>query len=85
MCEISAAGQNLANVAKEAAFGFATLAMEPSFSGSASDSVMFLEVGIASRLELVSCFSSYAVAGDINVNRSSCLESVTSCVSRITW
>ena len=39
MCEISAVTANVAK--KAAAFGFATLTAEPSFSSSASDSSIF--------------------------------------------
>ena len=39
MCEISAVTKFTAK--KEAAFGFATLAAQPSFSGSASESFIF--------------------------------------------
>ena len=41
MCEISAVTKFSLRSEKAAAFGFATLAAEPSFSGSASDSGMF--------------------------------------------
>ena len=40
MCEISAVTKFSLRSEKAAAFGFATLAAEPSFSGSASDSGM---------------------------------------------
>ena len=41
MCEISAVTKFSLRSKKAAAFGFAMLAAEPSFSGSASDSGMF--------------------------------------------
>ena len=41
MCEISAVTKFSLRSEKAAAFGFAKLAAEPSFSGSASDSGMF--------------------------------------------
>ena len=53
-------------------------------------SVVLLQTRLCSRGRIclgwnLSCFSSFSVAGDINVNMSSCLEPVMSCVPRITW
>ena len=50
------------------------------FLHTASDQKPDLSLGWSS-----SCFFSFSVAGDINVNMSPCLESETSAMPRITW
>ena len=72
LCEISAVWQDEANTAKK------------------NPSGVLLQSWICHRGRTsldwnLSCFSSFSVAGDINVNMSPCLESVTSPLAQITW